>query len=139
MCRSPMAEGFLKAATKDRNEFIIHSAGTSAVNGANPTSEAIQAMEERGIDISKHVSTRVSKTIIENADIILVMSRTHKNILSKKFPGHENKIFIYKEYAGTVNESRDVPDPIGQPMEVYRRVRNEIERASEGIIEKLRR
>jgi len=95
-------------------------------------------MEERGIDISSHVSTSISTALIESADLILVMSQMHRSILSKKFPGHETKIFIYKEYAGTVNESRDVPDPIGQPMEVYRRVRNEIERASEGIIEKLR-
>jgi len=138
MCRSPMAEAFLKTAVTPKNGFTTRSAGTSAVNGATATPEAVQVMEERGIDISKHASTRVSKTIIENADVILVMSLTHKNILSKKFPGHENKIFIYKEYADTVNESRDVPDPIGQPMEVYRKVRNEIERASEGIIEKLR-
>ena len=139
MCRSPMAEGFLKAATKDRNDFIIHSAGTSTVNGANSTSEAVQVMEERGIDISSYVSTSISTALLESADLILVMSQMHRSILSKKFPGHEDKIFLYKEYAGTINESRDVADPIGQPMSVYRRVCHEIECASEKIIEKLRR
>jgi len=133
-----MAEAFLKAAAKHRNDFFIHSAGTSAINGENPTPEAIQAMEEREIDISSYVTTPVSKALVESADLILVMSQRHKSILSKKFSGHEDKIFLYKEYAGTINESRDVADPIGQPMSVYRRVCDEIERASEKIIEKLK-
>jgi arsenate reductase len=55
-CRSQMAEGFLRAVAGDR--FEAHSAGTKP-SVVNP--RAIEAMAEKGIDISQHRSKNATE------------------------------------------------------------------------------
>ena len=138
MCRSPMAEGFLKAGIEHWDGFIVHSSGTSAVNGLNPTPEAVQVMKEKEIDIAAYTSTPMAEKELKNSDLILVMSRVHRNLIIDDFPEIKNRVFLYKEYADMDKGNHDIADPIGQPMEVYRIVRDEIGCASERIIKKLR-
>jgi len=69
ICRSPMAEGFLKKMLKDFNEPVkieVLSAGTNAYGGP-PTSEAIKVMRGEGIDISSFTSRQLTEELVEKA------------------------------------------------------------------------
>jgi protein-tyrosine phosphatase len=133
-----MAEGFLKKDLKPDDGFIIISAGISTVGGLGPTPEAIEVMKEDNIDILLHTSKPFTKALAEAADIILVMSAIHKQFIMDKFPELKDKVYLYKEYADMKEDSLEIVDPIGQPISIYKQVRDEIKRVSLKIIQKLR-
>jgi len=137
-CRSPIAEGFLKKDLNPDDGFIIISAGISTISGLGPTVEAIEVMREEGIDISLHASRPLTKELAEAADLILVMSAMHKQFISDKFPEFKDKVYLYKEYAEIKDNNSEILDPIGQPISIYKQVKDEIKRLSVIIVNKLR-
>lgn len=101
-CRSSMAEGFLKAMLNDIDEnnhnFNVMSAGISAMDGEYPSEHAIEALKEHDIDISDFRSKQVTESMIEEADLILTMTSSHKNMITSNIPNANNKTFTLKEY-----------------------------------------
>lgn len=67
-CRSQMAHGFLQSF--DSN-IQVESAGTEASGKLNQN--ALKAMSEIGIDISKHTSDPVSKYLNETWDYVITV------------------------------------------------------------------
>jgi protein-tyrosine-phosphatase len=136
-CRSPMAEGFLKKALNSEDGYKISSAGIAAAIGFAPTQEAVEVMKEAGIDISGYASKPFSAHLGQAADLILVMSEMHKNAILDKNPAFKDKVFLYKEFSGTVDHDKNISDPIGQPLFTYEVVRDQIKKATEAIVNKL--
>src|SRR5438034_4194984 len=85
ICRSPMASGFLSGLLRDRgiDEVRVASCGVSAWEGSPPTPEAVAAMREQGQDISGHVARRMSRRIVESADLIVGMSSEHRDAVNR--------------------------------------------------------
>lgn len=135
-CRSPMAEGFLKKELKQEDGFEIVSAGTSAMEGLSPTQPAIDVMKEEAIDISAYRSKPFSKDLIESSGLILAMANMHREFILNIMPEVRNKIYLYKEFAG--GENQDIEDPIGKPLAVYKNVKEEIKKSTEGIVNKIK-
>jgi len=148
-CRSAMAEGIFKKMLKGRKEdnssFNVMSAGISALPGMSPTPQAIKVMSEQGIDISRHVATQVKEDLIKKADLILVMSNTHKDYILRKFPFVQNKVFFLKKYVQrdelkniqSKDENYKVFDPLGRPIEFYRIIARELKENLEKILDKI--
>lgn len=67
-CRSQMAEGWLNHLSN--NEFNVYSAGTEEY--PRPKALAIEVMEDKGIDMSKHYS-KLLKDIPQELDILITM------------------------------------------------------------------
>lgn len=67
-CRSQMAEGWGKEYLSD--EWDVRSAGIEA-HGLNPN--AVKAMKEVGIDISKQTSDLIDTEFLNNADLIVTL------------------------------------------------------------------
>ncbi|TKJ16565.1 protein-tyrosine-phosphatase [Candidatus Woesearchaeota archaeon B3_Woes] len=148
-CRSAMAEGIFKKMLKERTEddtrFNIISAGIFALQGMRPTSEAIKVMVEQGVDISRQIATQVQEDLVKKADIILVMSNTHKDYIRTKFTFAQDKIYLIKEFAQIgefksiqkTNENYEIVDPLGRPIEFYRIVARELKENLEKILDKI--
>ncbi|MBA7542225.1 Protein-arginine-phosphatase [subsurface metagenome] len=148
-CRSAMAEGIFKKMLKERTEddtrFDIISAGIFALPGMRPTPEAIKVMVEQGVDISRQIATQVQKDLVKKADIILVMSNTHKDYIRTKFTFAQDKIYLVKEFAQIGefksiqknNENYEIVDPLGRPIELYRIVARELKENLEKILDKI--
>jgi len=143
-CRSPMAEGLLKKMLKEKGEegIKVLSAGIKHSPFKNPTREAVEAMKNFNLNISAYQNTPLSKGIIEEASLILVMSEGHRRFILDIEPGAEEKVFLLKEFAG-YQENLNIRDPFGLPYRVYQKVAEEIkealERALPKILEYLRR
>jgi len=138
LCRSPIAEGFLKKDLKPEDGFKIISAGISALDGLSPTPAAVEVMDEEDIDISLYTSTSFSKHYAKVADLILVMSTIQKEFIMQTVPDIKDKIYLYKEFSGIKGTEKEIIDPIGQPISVYRKVRDEIKKASVEISRKIK-
>ena len=74
-------------------------------------------MAERGVDISQHRARTVTGGQVAEADLILVMSREHQNLLENTWPQYRWKVRRLSEMAG---KRRDVQDPYGGSVEEYR-------------------
>jgi protein-tyrosine phosphatase len=154
VCRSPMAEGFLRAALVERlgdDAPPVVSAGTAGWEGAGATHEAIAAARERGVDIAAHRARVLSRSLVEDADLVVCMTGEHRVAVADLLPEALERTFTIAELVrlaeaggteGTLEErvaavaaSRngfhrgdpDVRDPLGDPIEGYREVAAEPE------------
>ena len=137
-CRSPMAEGFLKKQLSPEEDFVILSEGISAADGLMPTDYAIEVMSEENISISSYRTKPFSRDFARAADIILVMSKMHKDFILNIMPEIKTRVFLYNEFAGVKNGNEDIEDPIGQSLPTYRAVRDHIKQATEAIVKRIR-
>jgi len=128
-CRSVMAkamlEKFLKQAGLSK-KVKVDSAGTSSYSGMAAAQNTIDVMKEIGVDVSMHKGKGITPEILRKADSIFVMGRGHRSAVLGIFPGADSKLKPLKE-------NEDIPDPVGKPIEEYRRIRNIIENEIENI------
>lgn len=136
-CRSAMAEGIMKYILKKRkrDDIQVYSAGLCAIPNGRVSDEAIEAVKIDGIDIENHRSTPITKDILDNADLIITMAKSHKDAILMKFPYMKGKVYMLKEYAYGVNE--DILDPFGGDLEVYIRTKDEIRKALNILVGKI--
>ncbi|QQK07419.1 low molecular weight protein arginine phosphatase [Miniphocaeibacter halophilus] len=122
-CRSPMAEYIFNDLSKRKG--LSHRAKSSgiAASGDYASKNAILSMADIGIDLTRHISTQVSKEKIDWADIVLVMGRSHLDILKHYFPD-EDKIFLLKDFAE--GKQGEITDPYGSEKFIYDNTRDEI-------------
>ncbi|HHY79002.1 MAG TPA: ribose 5-phosphate isomerase B [Thermoanaerobacter sp.] len=135
-CRSPMAEGLFNDKAKAfGKDFEAKSAGVFAPEGFPASQEAIEVLkQDYNIDISNHRSKSLRRQDLEEADLILAMSNSHKQSILSKYPEYSNKVFTIKEFVGLEGE---VKDPYGMPIEVYRETARELEDLISKIITKI--
>lgn len=130
-CRSPMAEVLLKKRLADKLKckveelddrgVVVMSAGTSASPGCRSAAEAIETMKDRGLDLSQHESQPLSERLVRFADLILTMTRGHRDAILDAFPEAESRVHLISQGRG------DVSDPIGGPLDLYRRCAEQLD------------
>lgn len=136
VCRSPMAAGLFRQAVRDRNDFHVLSAGVGAINGQPPSAHAIQVMKELGADIAGERSRMLTGELVQQADYIFGMTRGHVDAIVLLYPQAAEKAFLLREFDDTLEAfEKDISDPIGGSIEVYRACRDQIE---QGIVSMLR-
>lgn len=131
-CRSFMTEGILKKHLSGKNK--VESAGIFAIKGSVPSELSSKIMIDAGIDISEYKSKPISKDLIKNCDIILTMTKEHKDNLLEIVGALNKKIYTIKEFA--FEKEEDISEPNGEDIEIYRKIFNEIEECVKIISEK---
>jgi protein arginine phosphatase len=133
-----MAEGLLRKWSGEKGLGLeVRSAGLAAFPGVPPAPEALEACREKGVDISGHASRPLDKSLVLDSDLILTMTRKHREMIVRKMPASEPKVFLFSEYAGA--GSGDVEDPVGLPLEAYRAALGQMEEYLEKSLEKMRK
>ena len=136
-CRSVMAKGLLKKLLAARDIQVI-SAGISAIPGFRPTKETIEVMAKEGIDVSGHLTQRLTPEMIDRADVILVMEHWHKEQILRLVPSSKSRVFLLREFADQAQGTEiEIPDPIAKPPEVYERCFQMIKESVEKVVAKL--
>jgi protein-tyrosine-phosphatase/tRNA A37 threonylcarbamoyladenosine synthetase subunit TsaC/SUA5/YrdC len=142
-CRSPMAEMLMKRKLKLRfpehfantqlSPINVISAGVSAYPGGPASDGAIAAMASCGIDLSKHESQPTSESLVEQADLILTMTNSHRHTLLGRWPHLMSKTF------GLAPNHGDVSDPYGGSLEIYQQCAKAIDQYLEAWIDRFDR
>ncbi len=117
-CRSPMAQGIIKTMLDERSVDVI-SAGTVAVDGLPASENARTVVKEFGGDISNHRTRYLTKELVDEADLILVMEFKHYETVLELAPDAAIKTFLLKEYKRRTKYN-EVSDPVGKDLSVYR-------------------
>jgi protein-tyrosine-phosphatase len=98
-CRSPMAEALLRKKADEWNLSIeVKSAGVSALPGSAASPPAVEVLKEKGIDHSIHRSRPISKELLDWADVVLTMTRNHRQWLIHSYPEMVDKAHTLKEW-----------------------------------------
>ncbi len=128
-CRSPMAEGLLRAllATHlgcahedlEARGYRVVSAGTAAADGMPPTPEAVQVLAERQVDISGHRAVALTTEMIREAQVILVMTEAHRQAVLARDSQSADKVHL-------LGRDCAIEDPIGASPAVYQACRDQI-------------
>ena len=120
-CRSVMAEALLKKKLKDvgRRDIEVHSAGIMMADGLGASYETIELLRREGMDVTGHVSRRLTIDKLNKADLILVMEKIHEDRIIQMAPWVANRLFLLKEFARVNDNNLNIPDPIGKSAEFY--------------------
>lgn len=105
--RSQMAAGFMEHLGEGRVEVL--SAGSAPKDSINPV--AVQAMAEKGIDISNRKPKVLTDSSVQQSDVVITMGC-----------GDACPFYPGKRY-----EDWKLDDPAGQGIEAVRLIRDEIE------------
>tara|TARA_B100002019_G_scaffold291907_1_gene313394 strand:+ start:7950 stop:8453 length:504 start_codon:yes stop_codon:yes gene_type:complete len=136
VCRSPMAERLFARAVDEANlskKIHSYSAGLSAMDGDNASQNSIDACEELGIDLTDHRSAGLSRTSLQEASAIFCMTESHRALINMYFELPEGyPIFLMREFVE--DESKELPDPYGQNIDVYRQCRERMLEAMPSLI-----
>lgn len=140
-CRSPMAEALFKHELTEIElpcKIVVSSAGLSAFTGERASEPVQQLFKMKGIDLSNHYATNVDLKMIDNTDLVLVMTGDHRRQLLSRFPHAVNKTYILKEFAEETQTGSDIEDPLGSDLEIYCCVLEEIKVSIKKIILKFK-
>ncbi|WND59664.1 low molecular weight phosphatase family protein [Mycolicibacterium vanbaalenii] len=147
ICRSPMAERLtvLAASRLQLPGLLVSSAGTRAVVGRPMHPEAAFFIDSVGADSKRFVARQLTPRIAESADLILTMTREHRDDVLSRSPRLLRKTFTLAEASRLASQKNlhladlaagrpllageelpDVPDPIGQPAAIFTAVGRQI-------------
>lgn len=90
ICRSPMAEYFLK---QEFPELHIESAGISGLTGYPADEKAQLCMQRLGMDMQSHIAKKLNAELIKKADLVLVMSQNQQKHIEQSWPFAKGKPF----------------------------------------------
>ncbi len=109
--RSQMARAFA-----EKYGIESSSAGTVPASKVNPT--VVEAMKEKGLDISDQIPKMLTPQMINEASLVVTMGCSVAEVCPKPMLAQMQKKLI--DWA--------LPDPSGHPIEKVREIRDEIER-----------
>ena len=136
-CRSPMAEALLKQALAARgiDSVTVASAGTGAWEGAPVSEGGYLVGLEHGLDLSDHRARLLSREMVREADLVLVMSGHHLARVAEL--GGEHKVHLLGAYAGRVARRSEVTDPFGSDLASYRTTFAELQELIGGVVSRV--
>ena len=130
-CRSPMAECLMRQRlageldcdpeSLESRGVLVLSAGIAALADSPASAEAVDVLASRGIDLSHHASQPVTDRLVRFADLILTMTRGHRDALIAQWPELVDRVCLLAQ------DGSEISDPIGGPLELYRRCADQID------------
>ncbi len=140
-CRSPMAEAWFRKLLAERlncsedevadRGFVVSSSGLAANPGAGANPEAVNLLARDSVDLSQHVSQQLSADLLDQADTIFTMTRSHREVILSHRPELSDRVRLLDR------DERDIPDPIGGGPQEYEFCLNEIRKSLQAIVDEL--
>jgi protein-tyrosine-phosphatase len=132
-----MAEGIAKKefSKEGANRHNVSSAGTGARDGYPASEFAVEASKQDGIDISLHRTRSLTKKMVDQADLIVVMTEDHLPAIRIVNPNALKYSCLLSDFLEDV--PRNIPDPIGHGIEKYTEVYHLIKKCIKAMASKL--
>jgi L-threonylcarbamoyladenylate synthase len=140
-CRSPMAESLMRRKLARRlrcsdddlldHGFSVLSAGLAAHRGSPASPETVELLDEDGIDLRSHESQMLTRTLVEQADRIFTMTRSHRDAIVSNMPEFAHKVRVL------CPSGRDVADPMGGGEREYREAMAQISAHLDALVDEI--
>lgn len=124
-CRSPMAMAIFNDKSKKMNlNWVADSAGIASYGDPiNPNS--VTALAKIGINFNDYTSKRLNFQMVDESDLIVVMTLDHRRALLSAGIDAQKIIVL----------GGGIPDPFGGDQEIYDLCLNSINKGIESLIE----
>jgi glycine hydroxymethyltransferase len=130
-----MAEGLFAAMVRNRDDFLVTSAGLNAMNGQRASAHTTDLLRSKGIDLSRFRSSMLTRETAEAATHIFCMTRGHRHGVEMLFPDAADKTYLVSEFTPDDKlRGHDVPDPIGLGRAAYEETFRTLQRALPSIL-----
>ncbi|PSU57810.1 phosphotyrosine protein phosphatase [Photobacterium phosphoreum] len=134
ICRSPSGERILKAKLPHKEIF---SAGLATVKSglSNKPADSMASTVAKlhGYSLEGHQAQQLTTELCRNADLILVMEKSHTDGVANIAPEARGKTMLFGQWIG----QQDIPDPYRQSIEAFEHAFLLIEKSAEAWLKKL--
>jgi protein-tyrosine phosphatase len=145
ICRSPTAEGVMRALVRDaglQEEIELDSAGTGGWHvGSSPDERASAAAQARGLTLAGQ-ARQVRASDFEDFDLLVAMDRSNARDLQRLAPDLEAraKVRLLREFDPAAGDGHalDVPDPYYGAEGGFDEVLDIVEAACERLVDEIR-
>lgn len=158
VCRSPLAEGLLRARLP-AEAFIVESAGIRTPPEGRTDPHVVQILNRRGIAVGRLASRQLTGAIAEQSDLVLTATREHRGAVLELHPGALRRTFTLLEFAALAAmaeadspaalvraaaasrsqgpKETDIADPIGRSDSFHEQVAEQIDKTVAAIASRL--
>lgn len=122
-------------ADAGRTDVEVSSAGTQAWDGSPASDGSLLVGMERGLELSAHRSRQLTKEILVENDLILVMAPSHLAHVKEMDPAAN--VHLLGGYAAGEERGDTVQDPFGGDLAAYRETADDLERELAGLLQRI--
>lgn len=142
ICRSPIAEGVLRARLQQaglHTRVVVDSAGTHGYHtGEAPDPRAIRAAAQRGVQLDALRARPVRPEDFSRFDWMLAMDEANLAWLQSRMPdGAQTRMGLLMEHACRHSGVREVPDPYYGAAAGFEHVLDLVDDACAGVVARL--
>ncbi|HEY2982115.1 MAG TPA: hypothetical protein VGJ22_13105 [Anaerolineales bacterium] len=134
--RSPLAAAaFQRKLDQDgkARAWTVASAGTWTSRGLLPFPDALRAAESLGLSLADHTTRPIDAQVLAEHNLIIVMTRAHKESILGEFPDVEHKIHLISEAVD--KRVYDIPDPADPDVDLGHVAQQLVEMIDRGYAE----
>ncbi len=139
ICRSPMAERVAErlAAERGLDDVVFTSAATSREEiGAPIDDRAVEVLRRHGYRTDGHAAHQITRSEIEDADLVLAMEDIHLTKMRAVAPGADN-LRLLTEFDPDAAPGQGIDDPWYGPEAGFERTLASVEAAIPGLLDHL--
>lgn len=140
-----MAEYLLRERLRNHPAAAsVSSAGVAALVGHPVHPLTAEILGERGVDADGFAARYLTPALLNDADLVLGMSREHRDAATSKAPVRWKRIAVLREFDEAITDGGadlaatrftgdrnrpelDIGDPMGRPREEFDRVATELD------------
>ena len=109
----------------------VFSAGVSAADSQPASSQAITVLQNRGMNLSQHLSQQVTDEMLVQSDWVLAMTVNHLKILQNARPDLASRMRLVS------SNGTSISDPIGGDLNEYEHCADEITSCLETLLDEI--
>ena len=121
ICRSPMAERYLRARLAERGieGVTACSAGWGQYADRPSPPDAVESARSHGVDLSEHRARLLSEDLVDDVDVAYVMDYNDFHSLTSRHPGMAGDTYFLRALLGDASAQPRIPDPHGRGPERF--------------------
>jgi protein-tyrosine phosphatase len=142
ICRSPFAGALTHRRLEDWgwSDVRVASAGIRTTQAARCPTEACEAASAYGVSLETHEPQPVTRTLLDEHDLVLVMEASHLETLRSLYPDLVHQIFLLpllERQRGSGFAGYNIADPFAKSRDVFDRCYRRIDGALTDLLDAL--
>ncbi len=134
ICRSPYAAAYLRKRLLENGDLGISVDSAGLIGPGRPANAQGSSIAlARGVDLAGHRSRLFERAEAGQADLVLVMTRSHQDQLLHEFGVSPDRIELLGGFDLADPPYLEIADPYGRSDDEFRRVFSQIERSVDGL------
>ena len=136
ICRSPLAEVYFQSIVeREGRHIIVRSAGLETTAGKPAHAKAKAIAWEHRLSLDQHVTTEVSKELLDQSDLIIVMEIAQKDRVHRLYPNTNGKVMLLGRFDSV--GSLEIADPYSGTREDFHSCFQQVSRCCDALAARL--